>query len=101
MRLTGVGEKVRARAGGAHPVILFPVVQADRRELASVMLESAVPTRRWLNLEALYACGLERSVPAVHIAPDEARLIVDTQIGKDWVMVWRSADYPLTPMRSN
>lgn len=83
--LPGIGDKVRARASGAHPVILFPAPQADSCELASVMLESALPTSRWLIRQAVYACGLDGSVPAVHVAPDGARLVVDTRIGKVWV----------------
>jgi hypothetical protein len=81
----GVGDRIRARSGGAQLVLLFPSSQAGCSELASVMLESALPTRRGLIRDSIHACGLADSVPAIHIAPDGARLVVDTQLGKVWV----------------
>lgn len=83
--LSGVGDKVRARASGAHVVLLFPSPQPDSCELARVVLESALPEPRSLIRQAIYACGLDSSVAAIQIAPDGARLIVDTQIGKVWI----------------
>lgn len=83
--LPGVGDKIRARASGAHAVILLPSPHTDSCELASVVVESALPMRRSLIRQAVYKCGLDASVPAIHIAPAEARLVVDTQIGKVWV----------------
>jgi hypothetical protein len=81
----GVGDRVRARTGGAHPVLLIPSSQSEGSELANVRLESALPTRSGLIRDAIYACGLTASVPAIHIAPDGARLVVDTLLGKVWL----------------
>lgn len=81
----GVGGTLRAQANGAHPVLLFPSSQAVGAELAHVTLESALPTRQGLIRQAIYACGLDGSVPAIHTAPNGVRLVVDIQIGKVWV----------------
>jgi hypothetical protein len=81
----GIGDKIRARAAGAHPVILLPSPHADGCELASVAIDSALPSRRSLIRQAVYKCGLDGCMPAIHIAPEEARLVVDTKIGKVWV----------------
>ena len=83
--LPGAADKIRARAAGAHPVILFPPTQSVGSDLASVTLESALPKRQWLIRQAVFACGLDGCVPAIHTAPEGARLIVDTRIGKVWV----------------
>ena len=83
--MPGIGDKIRARAAGAQHVILFPSQRADNCELASVVIESALPKRSWLIRQAVYSCGLDGCVPAIHIAPEEARLVVDTRIGKVWV----------------
>jgi hypothetical protein len=81
----GVGDRIRARANGAHVMLLFPSPQADGAELAYMTLESPLPTKQTLIRQAVHACGLDGSVPAIHTAPDGARLVVDTQIGKVWV----------------
>lgn len=83
--LPGIGDTIRARAAGAHPVILLPSPHADGCELASVTIESSLPTRRSLIRQAIFKCGLDGCVPAIHVAPEEARLVVDTKIGKVWV----------------
>jgi hypothetical protein len=59
--------------------------QADAAELARVLLDSALPTRQALVRQAVNACGLDATLPAIHTAPDGARLVVDTRIGKVWV----------------
>jgi hypothetical protein len=81
----GIGDKIRARAAGTHPVILIPSPYIDDCELATVAIESPLPMRRSLIPQAVYKCGLEGCVPAIHIAPEDARLVVDTRIGKIWV----------------
>lgn len=81
----GVGDAIRTRANGAHPVVLFPSPDADGAELAHVTLKSALPSKQELIRQALCACALDGSVPAVHTAPEGARLVVDTRLGKVWV----------------
>jgi hypothetical protein len=81
----GIGDALRARADGAHTVLLFPSPEGDGAELAHVTLESALPTKQDLIRQAACACALDGSVPAVYTAPDGARLVVDTRLGKVWV----------------
>jgi hypothetical protein len=66
-------------------VLLIPPQQTDSSELASVVLESALPKRSLVVRDAIYACGLATFVPAIHIAPEGARLVVDTGRGQIWV----------------
>ena len=73
----GVGDALRARADGAHPVLLFPSPEGDGAELAHVTLESALPTKQELIRQAVCACALDGSVPALYTAPGGARLVVD------------------------
>jgi hypothetical protein len=82
---SGIGHALRARADGAHPVLLFPSPEDDGAELAHVTLESALPTKQELIRQAVCACALDGSVPALFTAPDGARLVVDTRLGKVWV----------------
>jgi hypothetical protein len=81
----GFGATIQAHANGAHPVLLIPSSQTDSSELAKVVLESAMPIRHRLIREAIKACGLANLIPAIHSAPEGARLVVDTRIGKVWV----------------
>jgi hypothetical protein len=81
----GVGDRIRARADGAHPILLVPSSQIDGSELAKVMVDSALPNRSQVIRGAISACGLANVVPAIHTAPDGARLVVDTQFKKVWV----------------
>jgi hypothetical protein len=81
----GVGNQLRARAGSAYPVLLFPSPEGDGAELAHVTLESALPTKQELIRQAVCACALDGSVPALYTAPDGARLVVDTRLGKVWI----------------
>lgn len=81
----GVGARLRTSAGGGHSVLLFPSADGYGAELAHVTLESVLPTRQGVIRQAVCACALDGSVPAIHIAPDGARLVVDTTIGRAWV----------------
>jgi len=80
----GIGDALRARANGAHPVLLLPTPEANGSELAHVKLESALPTKQGFIRQAVCACALDGSVPALYTAPDGARLVVDTRLGKVW-----------------
>jgi hypothetical protein len=82
---TGVGIQLRVQSGGAHPILLIPACETYNSELARVIIESALPTERELMRGAINACGLADTVPAIHLAPDGARLVVDTKFNKIWV----------------
>lgn len=81
----GVGAQIRAKAGAAHSVLLIPACEPYDSELAKVMIESALPTAQELKRSAINVCGLADSVPAIHAAPDGARLVVDTKFNKIWI----------------
>jgi len=81
----GSANTVRSRAGGAHLAFLLPAPLTEASDLTQVTLETVIPTKRGLIRCALHACGLADLVPAIHIAPDGARLVVDTKLGKLWV----------------
>jgi len=81
----GVGDRLRAHADGAQPVLLMPASQSDGSELAKVMLDAPVPSRRQVIRDAITVCGIADSLPAVHRAPDGARLVVDVRLKKVWV----------------
>jgi hypothetical protein len=53
--------------------------------MATVMLDAALPTRNQVIRCAVNACGLANTVPAIHCAPDGARLVVDTRSKQVWV----------------
>lgn len=81
----GVAAELRRNAAGAHTVVLIPSQSYNGSELPAVVLENPLPSREQVIRGALAATGLEAVVPAVFIAPDGARLVVDTQRGMIWV----------------
>jgi hypothetical protein len=81
---SGVGARIRARAGATHVVLLVPTARADSSELARAMIEP-LPTRAEVTREAIAACGLTSAVPAVFSAPEGTRLVVDSARGKIWI----------------
>jgi hypothetical protein len=48
-------------------------------------LDATLPTRAQILRDAINACGLANAVPAIHVAPEGARLVVDRQFKKIWV----------------
>lgn len=81
----GSANAVRPRAGGAHLAFLLPSPISEVADLTQVTLETAIPTQRGFIRSALHACGLGDLVPAIHFAPDDARLVVDTKHGRLWI----------------
>lgn len=82
---SGAGDSIRARAAGAHPVVLIPTTHHDGSEIAKVMLEQPLPSRERLLRDAIAACGLANALPAVFSAPHATRLVVDTRRGQVWI----------------
>jgi hypothetical protein len=81
----GSANAMRPRAGGSHLAFLLPSPISEASDLTQVTLETLIPTRRSLIRDALNACGLADLVPAIHIAPDDARLVVDAKHGRLWI----------------
>jgi hypothetical protein len=65
--------------------LLVPPSQIAPSDLAKVMLESFIPALRQVVRNAIQVCGFANRVPAIHSAPDGARLIVDTLCKKVWI----------------
>jgi hypothetical protein len=82
---TGVGDHMRAHSSGALSVLLIPARETYKSELASVPLDSALPTKKDVIRDAISACSLTDSTPAIHCCPDGARLVVDTRLKKVWI----------------
>lgn len=74
---------LRSMAPGAHAVVLVP--WGRRAGAVGVPMETPFPTRRALERVVLVASGLDEDVPATHIAPEGARLVVDARLGRVWV----------------
>lgn len=81
----GFGDRLRAHANGAFPVVIVPVSRDDKFELAKVVLDAPLPSRSQVIRGAIAACGIEGLVPAVYRAPDGARLVVDAGRKTVWV----------------
>lgn len=81
----GSANTVRPRAGAARLAFLLPSPLTEASDLTQVTLGTVIPTQGGLIRGALHACGLADLVPAIHIAPDGARLVVDTKLGRLWV----------------
>ena len=76
---------MRPRAGAKHLAFLLPSQLTEVSDLTRVTLETVIPTQHGLIRGAIHACGLADLVPAIHIAPDGARLVIDTKQGRVWV----------------
>jgi hypothetical protein len=81
----GVGDHIRARSSGALSILLIPACETYKSELASVPLDSALPTKKDVIRGAINACSLAGSTPAIYCCPDGARLVVDTRLKKVWI----------------
>jgi hypothetical protein len=82
---TGVGDRMRAHSSGALSALLIPACETYKSELASVPLDSALPTKKDVIRGAINACNLAESTPAIYCCPEEARLVVDTRLKKIWI----------------
>jgi hypothetical protein len=81
----GVGARIRDFAKGIPSVLLLPSSEAKSPEIPHIVLNATLPTRAQVLRAAINACGLANAVPAIHVAPEGARLVVDSQFKKIWV----------------
>jgi hypothetical protein len=81
----GIGDQMRVHSSGALSVLLIPACETYKSELASVPLDSALPSKKDVIRGAIGACSLTDSIPAIHRCPDGARLVVDTHLKKVWI----------------
>jgi hypothetical protein len=81
----GVGDHMRTHSSGTLSVLLIPACETYKSELASVALDSPLPTKKDVIRGAISACSLAGSTPAIYCCPDGARLVVDTRLKKVWI----------------
>jgi hypothetical protein len=81
----GIGDHMRVHSSGALSVLLIPACETYKSELASVPIDSALPTKKDVIRGAINACSLAESIPAIYCCPDDARLVVDTRLKKIWI----------------
>lgn len=81
----GAGDRLQRRAGGAPAVLLCPSTDVAATETPVALLEHPVPTREEAIRHGITAAGLRDAVPALYIAPEGARLVVDRTRGMVWV----------------
>jgi hypothetical protein len=81
----GIPNRLRTLVGINRPVVLCPSLDPTKIGLATVPLGQAIVSHQDAIRRVVYATGLDSRVPAVHIAPDDARLIVDPMMGMIWV----------------
>lgn len=81
----GLPDRLRTRIGGTPAVVLCPSVEPVASTMKLAPLDAAIVERADIIRLAVYAAGIEGQVPAVHIAPSSARLIVDPRRGMIWV----------------
>jgi hypothetical protein len=81
-----IGDQVRRSvAGGSTVVVLIPAARIIASDMVLVRLPVAIPKRQEVLRDALVASCLEASTPAIFLAPDGARLVVDSRLKKIWV----------------
>lgn len=81
----GIGERIRRAAGGTTAIVLIPAARTIASDMVVVRLDAAIPKRQGVLRNALIASCLEDGTPAVFLAPDGARLVVDSLLKKVWV----------------
>jgi len=81
----GIGDRLRARAPGAHLVLLMPSPREGVSELPTAVLPSPFPEREQVIRAVVAACGLSSVAPALYRVRDGVRLIVDAQQQQIWV----------------
>lgn len=79
-----LGSRAQHLAGGRKPVLLVPPGRSVDSDLCVVRLESAMPLLHLVRRAVVVASGMERDVPALHLADAAHRLVVDTLHGRIW-----------------
>ncbi len=75
---------VNGRSAGARAVIVLPANGDEVSGVPCVILDNPMPARNALVRAIATKLNLSDKLPAVLIAPEEARLIVDTRRGAIW-----------------
>ena len=77
-------DDVKMVAQSATPVLLLPKGLTVSTGLMDILLDGPLPDRHRVVQDIIVAAGLEDNAPAVLLAPEKARLVVDTRSGQVW-----------------
>jgi hypothetical protein len=75
---------IRNLSAGVTPVLLLPSGTKGSTGIIEILLDQALPDPRRVLRNLIAAANLVDQVPALHVAPSGARLIVDSRLGKIW-----------------
>lgn len=82
---SSIADRIQQRARGAHIVTLMPDNRPYQGQGPVVLLSAPIPSKQQVLHDSADACGILANLPACYHAPENARLIVDTQRKKIWV----------------
>lgn len=80
----GAAMEVRAFTQSSIPVLLLPAGLDSSTGLAEILLEGPLPDLLPLRRDIVKAANLSDQVPALALAPPNARLVVDSVHGRIW-----------------
>ncbi|RNL64480.1 hypothetical protein [Zhongshania marina] len=72
-------------SGSTAPILLMPGGMTHATGVTEILLGNALPERQRLIQDIIAKTNLEGRVPALLTAPERARLVVDSRLGKIWV----------------
>lgn len=76
--------QIRTLSASIAPVLLLPKGMKGATGITEIFLDKALPDRQRVVKDIIIKANLEGQVPALLIAPKNARLVVDTRLGKIW-----------------
>jgi len=96
-----IGDALRARANGAHPVLLLPTSEANGFELAHVILESALPTKQgFIRQAVVLVLSTARCRPSIQLQTAHGSLLI-LDSARCGSMGWKWRVYQVIPSRTN
>lgn len=81
---TDAAAQIRAHSASIVPVLLLPKGINDATGVTEILLDKVLPDRQRVIMDLIVKNNLEGKVPALLTAPKNARLVVDTRLGKVW-----------------
>lgn len=81
---TNASAQIRVHSASIAPVLLLPKGMNDATGVTEILLDKVLPDRQRVIKDIIVKTKLEGQVPALLTAPERARLVVDTRLGKVW-----------------
>ena len=75
---------IRALSQSTTPILLLPRGLTSSTGLTELLLDGPIPDRHRLVQDIIAAANLNDLASAMLLAPEKARLVVDTRLGKVW-----------------